>query len=85
MNTNLYKKKLFDMWQKVELARAYSRAALNYNLNNTPPVTRFSIASKIYCTNAAFEIASEAVQLFGAMEFPKSTISKNYLESLGLQ
>lgn len=61
----LVQKKLFEMWQKVELARSFSRSVMNYNLSNTPPVTRFSIAAKTYCTNAAFEITSEAVQLFG--------------------
>lgn len=74
----LVQKKLFDMWQKVELARAYSRAAMNFNFNNTPPVTRFSIASKTYCTQAAFEIASEAVQLFGGYGLTK----EYYIEKL---
>jgi len=74
----LVQRKLFDMWQKVELARAYSRAAMNYNLSNTPPVTRFSISSKIYCTQVAFEVASEAVQLFGGYGVSK----EYYIEKL---
>jgi alkylation response protein AidB-like acyl-CoA dehydrogenase len=71
-------KKLFDMFQKVETARAISRAALNYNLTNFPPVTRYSILSKTYCTNAAFEIANEAVQLFGGYGVSK----EYYVEKL---
>ncbi|MFZ5645093.1 MAG: acyl-CoA dehydrogenase family protein [Bacillota bacterium] len=71
-------KKLFDMFQKVETARAISRAAVNYNFCNFPPVTRYSIISKTYCTNVAFEIASEAVQLFGGYGVSK----EYYVEKL---
>ncbi len=57
--------KLFSMFKTVEACRALSRAALNYNLSNTPPVTRYSVAAKIFCTDAAFQVASDAVQIFG--------------------
>jgi alkylation response protein AidB-like acyl-CoA dehydrogenase len=59
------RKKLFDMFSKVETARALSRAALMFNLCTNPPRTEYSIASKVYATNAAFEVASDAVQLLG--------------------
>lgn len=59
------KEKLFHMFRKIEAARALSRAALVYNLSNTPPLTQYSIASKTYCTQVAFEVASEAMQLHG--------------------
>lgn len=59
------KHKLFNMFMKIEAARQLSRAALVYNMNNTPPLTQYSIASKVFCTNTAFEVCSEAVQLFG--------------------
>ncbi|WP_027364568.1 acyl-CoA dehydrogenase family protein [Desulfotruncus alcoholivorax] len=74
----LVQKKLFDMFQKVETARAISRAVMNYNFTNFPPVTRYSILSKVYCTNAAFEIAHEAVQLFGGYGVSK----EYYIEKL---
>lgn len=74
----LVQKKLFDMFQKVETARAISRAAMNYNFTNFPPATRYSIVSKVYCTNAAFEIASDAVQLFGGYGVSK----EYYVEKL---
>jgi len=61
----LVKHKLFNMFMKIEAARALSRAALVYNLNNTPPLSRYSIAAKVFCTNTAFEVASDAVQIFG--------------------
>lgn len=63
----LIKHKLFDMFTQVEASRALSRAALNYNLNNSPPETHYSIASKVFCTNAAYAVADQAVQILGGM------------------
>ncbi|MDI6796097.1 MAG: acyl-CoA dehydrogenase family protein, partial [Desulfatibacillaceae bacterium] len=65
------KHKLFNMFQKVEAARALSRAALIYNLNNTPPLTHYSIASKVFCTQTAFEVANDAVQILGGIGLSK--------------
>jgi len=65
------KRKLFYMFSKVESARAFSRAAMVYNLNMAPPEGKFSLASKVYCTQAAFEVANEAVQLFGGYGLSK--------------
>lgn len=67
----MVKHKLFQMFMKVEAARALSRAALVYNYNNTPPLTRYSIASKVFCTNTAFEVASDAAQIFGGYGMSK--------------
>ena len=58
-------KKLFDMFTKVETARAFSRSAMIFNMNTTPPIVQYSIASKVYCTEAAFQVTSDAIQLFG--------------------
>jgi alkylation response protein AidB-like acyl-CoA dehydrogenase len=73
--------KLFHMFTKVESARQLSRAALIYNYNMTPPATQYSIASKVYCTNVAFEVASEAVQIFGgngmSKEYPIEKIFRD--------
>jgi alkylation response protein AidB-like acyl-CoA dehydrogenase len=57
--------KLFDMFIAIETARAFSRSAMVFNMNTTPPLVQYSIASKVYCTEAAFKVTSEAVQLFG--------------------
>ncbi|MCP4690256.1 MAG: acyl-CoA/acyl-ACP dehydrogenase, partial [Desulfobacterales bacterium] len=43
----MIKHKLFNMFMKVEAARQLSRAALVYNLNNTPPKTEYSVAAKV--------------------------------------
>ncbi len=57
--------KLFDMFTKVEAARALSRAASIYNSTTIPPAAHYSIAAKVFATSAAFSIANDAVQLFG--------------------
>jgi alkylation response protein AidB-like acyl-CoA dehydrogenase len=61
----LVQKKLFDMFTKVETARAISRAASVYSAGAQPPQTHYAVASKVYCTEAAFQVASDALQLFG--------------------
>lgn len=61
----LIKHKLFKMFTKIETARAFSRAAMIYNYNNTPPKIEYSIASKVYCTDVAMEVTNDAIQIFG--------------------
>jgi alkylation response protein AidB-like acyl-CoA dehydrogenase len=62
------------MFTKVEAARALSRAAFFYNSQTLPPRTEYSIAAKIFCTQAAYDVASAAVQLHGGYG-----LSKEYL------
>jgi alkylation response protein AidB-like acyl-CoA dehydrogenase len=61
----MVQRKLFDMFIAIETARAFSRSAMVFNMNTTPPLVQYSIASKVYCTEAAFKVTSEAMQLFG--------------------
>jgi alkylation response protein AidB-like acyl-CoA dehydrogenase len=56
--------RLFKMFTKVEAARSLARRVVLMGAEG-PPEVRYSIASKTFCTNAAFEVASEAVQIFG--------------------
>lgn len=58
------KARLFKMFTGVEAARALSRRVVQYNLTR-PPLLQYSIASKVFCTNTAFETASAALQVFG--------------------
>lgn len=58
-------KKLFEMFMKVETARSFSRSALVFNMNTTPPLVQYSIAAKVFCTETAFQVASDAIQIFG--------------------
>ena len=67
----LVQRKLFDMFTKVESARALSRAVAAYNSVTIPPLSRLGIASKVYSTQVAFEVASDAVQLFGGYGLSK--------------
>jgi len=66
--------KLMDMFVNVETARQFSRAALVYNTETSPPETQYSQASKIFCTNAAFQVASDALQLHGGMGLAKEML-----------
>jgi len=56
--------RLFRMFTQVEAARALARKVSLMGAVAPPPV-QYSIASKTYCTNTAFEVASAAVQIFG--------------------
>jgi alkylation response protein AidB-like acyl-CoA dehydrogenase len=58
-------KRLFEMFTKVETCRALSRAVLAYNHKGKDPSAEHAIAAKTYCTQAAFEVASDALQLHG--------------------
>jgi alkylation response protein AidB-like acyl-CoA dehydrogenase len=82
----LIQKKLFDMFIKVESARALSRAAMTYNAATAPPATQYSIAAKVYCTEAAFEVASDAIQLHGgyglARELPVEKLFRDARASM---
>jgi alkylation response protein AidB-like acyl-CoA dehydrogenase len=78
----LIKHKLFEMFMKVEAARALSRSVMVYNYNNTPPSIEYSIASKVFCTNTAFEVSNEALQLFGGYGLSKEyTIEKIFRDA----
>lgn len=61
----MIKHKLFKMFMKIEAGRALSRAAMIYNYNNTPPDIEYSVAAKVFCTDMAFEVTSDAIQIFG--------------------
>jgi alkylation response protein AidB-like acyl-CoA dehydrogenase len=82
----MIKHKLFSMFTKVEAARALSRAAMVYNYNTTPPAIQYSIASKVFCTQAAFDVAGEAVQIFGGYgvtkEYPIEKIFRDARASM---
>ncbi len=67
----LVQRKLFDMFIKVESARQLSRAVAIHNGVAMPPVSRYGIASKVYCTEVAFQVASDAIQLFGGYGLSK--------------
>jgi alkylation response protein AidB-like acyl-CoA dehydrogenase len=59
----LVQKKLFDMFTKVESARALSRAVNGYNAQTMPPEPHYAVAAKVHNTQIAFEVASDALQI----------------------
>ncbi len=67
------KERLFVMFRKVEAARALNRRVVAYNLAQEMPKLEYAIASKVTSTQTAFEVASDALQLFGG-----AGISKEY-------
>ena len=58
------KSRLFKMFTRGEAATSLSRRTHLIG-NGAPPPVQYSIASKTYCTQTAFEVASEALQIFG--------------------
>jgi alkylation response protein AidB-like acyl-CoA dehydrogenase len=58
------KARLFKIFTQVEAARSLAWRVMLYNSTN-PPLVHYSIASKVFCTNTAFEAASAALQIFG--------------------
>lgn len=58
------KTRLFRMFAQVEAARALAWRVMLYNSTN-PPLVQYSIASKVFSTDTAFETASAALQIYG--------------------
>ena len=65
--------RLFTMFRKVESAKALNRNVVAYNMAQELPLVQYAMASKVTSTQTAFEVASEAVQIFGG-----SGITKEY-------
>ncbi len=69
----LVQKHLFEMFAKVEACRALSRAVMIHNQTGAAPSLEHAIAAKTFCTQASFEVASDALQIFGG-----NGLSKEY-------
>jgi len=57
--------RLFDMFRKIEAARALVRRAMAFNATARRPSLLASTSAKVTATQTAFEVASEAMQIFG--------------------
>lgn len=57
--------RLFHMFRKVEVARAIVRRVMEYNATHDLPALQGSTAAKITATQIAYEVASDALQIFG--------------------
>jgi acyl-CoA dehydrogenase len=61
----LVRHRIFKMFERVEVARAISRRAYNYFGQAKDPDIAIAMTAKVHCTQAAFDTASEALQIFG--------------------
>jgi alkylation response protein AidB-like acyl-CoA dehydrogenase len=79
------KSRLFKMFTKVEASRALARRVGVFNAAGAPQV-QYSIATKVFCTNTAFEVASDALQIFGgnglSREYPIEKLLRDARASL---
>ncbi len=57
--------RLFHMFRKVEAARALVRRVATYNATAPQVALQGSISAKVTATQTAFEVASDALQIFG--------------------
>jgi acyl-CoA dehydrogenase len=57
--------RVFHMFRKTEAARALLRRAATYNATAPEAALQGSIAAKVTATQTCFEVASEALQIFG--------------------
>jgi alkylation response protein AidB-like acyl-CoA dehydrogenase len=67
-------RRLAEMFISIEAARQLSRNVMTYNLWNFPPNTTYSMASKVYCSRVAFDVAQNAVQIFGGNGLTKEYV-----------
>ena len=79
------KVRLFKMFTQVEAARSLAWRVMLYNSTN-PPLVQYSIASKVFCTSTAFEVASAALQIFGgnglSREYPVEKLLRDARASM---
>ena len=64
-NHQSMRSRLFKMFRNVEAARALNQRVLRINAAREDPLLELAIASKVTSTQAAFDVASEAFQIFG--------------------
>ena len=73
--------KIFKMFTLVEAARAATRRMAMYNAVNQPPSGAHAVACKCFSTETAFQVASEAIQIFGgnglSREYPIEKIFRD--------
>jgi alkylation response protein AidB-like acyl-CoA dehydrogenase len=74
------KARLFEMFAKVEAARSLARRVGIANAVSGVPY-QHAAASKVFCTQTSFEVASDAVQIFGGnglcREYPVEKIFRD--------
>ncbi|CAG9182519.1 Acyl-CoA dehydrogenase [Cupriavidus laharis] len=78
--------RLFHMMRRVEAARALNHRVHLFNATAPVPALQGSIASKITSTQTAFEVASDAIQMFGGngvtREYPVEKLMRDARSSM---
>ena len=86
INHQTVRARIFDMWQKVETARAMAHRVGQYNYSENGPHLLASITSKTYVTKMAFEVANESIQIFGGngltKEYPVEKVMRDARASM---
>jgi alkylation response protein AidB-like acyl-CoA dehydrogenase len=68
------KQRIFKLFSRTEACRVISRAAMNLNLNISPPHVEYSLMAKTQCTEMAFQNTHEAIQIWGGNGLTKEYI-----------
>ncbi len=80
------RRRLFHMARKVEIARALARRVTLFNMTARIPALQAAMFSKVTSTQYAFEVASDALQLFGGngltKEYPMEKLLRDARASL---
>ncbi|MDR2838456.1 MAG: acyl-CoA dehydrogenase [Azonexus sp.] len=78
--------RIFHMFRKVEAARALTQRVILYNMVADAPALQAAMAVKVTATQTAFEVASEALQIFGGngltREYPIEKLLRDARASL---
>lgn len=74
----LVQKRLFDMFMRVQASRALSRKA-NLRLATGQQTAHYSMAAKVFATRTAFDVASDASELFGGMGMVKGVLVESLM------
>ncbi len=64
-NHQYTKHRIFQMFRQVETARAMTYRAYRYNFNAPTPAIQLSVCAKVTATQSAYDVSSEAMQIFG--------------------
>lgn len=78
--------RIFHMFRQLEASTALTRRTIHYNQTHPLPALQAAMAVKVTATQTAFDIASEALQLFGGngltKEYPLEKILRDCRASL---
>jgi len=81
INHQSVQSRIFSIWQRVEAARALTHRVFSYNYSENGPHILASVTSKTFVTDTAFQVASDALQLFGGngltKEYPIEKIMRD--------